>query len=88
MPGGLNGFDLAELVARSNDQIAIVVVSGGNTPDLISAHALFYTKPYDLRELLNIVCMRLAHARMSRYCRLPEREGLQSRTSAYQNSAN
>jgi DNA-binding response OmpR family regulator len=53
MPGDLNGIDLVNLVARSNQSIAIVVTSGRNPEHCVGLPlgALYLQKPYDERQI-------------------------------------
>ncbi len=54
MPGGIDGLDLAQKVARRGGQTRIVILSGRQHPgrDALPPGAVFLVKPYRYEELL------------------------------------
>ncbi len=64
MPGDLDGLDLAAIAHRQQPDLKLIVTSGGvkltdaDVPD----HGVFIPKPYDTRELAQLVEDRLSSA--------------------------
>ncbi|RYG97494.1 MAG: response regulator [Alphaproteobacteria bacterium] len=61
MPGSMNGFQLAEVVARNWPPIGIVVISGYGraTSSDLPEGGVFFPKPYDI-EKVTAVLKRIA----------------------------
>lgn len=61
MPGGIDGVRLAALVRDRWPPIEIIVISGHRsvTPDMLPEAALFFSKPYDERAVVQEI-LRLA----------------------------
>ncbi|GAK69444.1 putative two-component response regulator [Agrobacterium rubi TR3 = NBRC 13261] len=53
MPGGLSGLDLVRMLSSCQDQIAVVVTSGGHTPDALELpeDVRFFSKPYHFDDI-------------------------------------
>ncbi|ACS60693.1 response regulator receiver protein (plasmid) [Rhizobium leguminosarum bv. trifolii WSM1325] len=58
MPGGLSGLDLMKLVRSTRPATSVWVVSGRDVRSQIATGVFFLPKPYDYRELANLVSER------------------------------
>lgn len=53
MPGGLSGLDLVQMLDNCQEQISVIVTSGGHAPDTLElpCDARFFSKPYHFDDI-------------------------------------
>ncbi|NTF32215.1 response regulator [Rhizobium skierniewicense] len=53
MPGGLSGLDLVRMLSSCQEQIAVIVTSGGHAPDALELpdDVRFFSKPYHFDDI-------------------------------------
>jgi len=79
MPGGLSGLDLVRMIDTCQEQMSVIVTSGGHAPDALDlpADVRFFSKPYHLDDIFFALRSSIA-AKMKRKPKLGVRwAGLQ-----------
>lgn len=53
MPGGLSGLDLVRMIDTCQEQMSVIVTSGGHAPDALDlpTDVRFFSKPYHLDDI-------------------------------------
>lgn len=66
MPGGLSGIDLVQMVNKCQNQIPVIVTSGGHALETLNLpeSTRFFSKPYNLEDI--IVALRATIAAKAR----------------------
>jgi DNA-binding NtrC family response regulator len=59
MPGKMDGIQLAHLLNRDHPEIGVIVVSGHADADQVPAGVPVIAKPFNMRDLIDLVGLRL-----------------------------
>ncbi|TNM60293.1 response regulator [Aliirhizobium smilacinae] len=65
MPGGLSGFDLAQMISDTRMNVPIIIASGRHRPrpDELPGDAIFVAKPYGLDAITTMVAGMISSER-------------------------